>query len=315
MPFVALLAFAAAPLLPRGERDLASNGLSRAVAIFDALDANRDGRLDRAEQRRIGGVSAEELSAADLDRDGVLERGEFLGLHRRMLRREGQCAARDLELAVARDLALRRARGILAAEAERGLTDTRQRTASALSDRLASRGGGSTQADEDVARAFARFERRVLDDEGLDDAAARLVAAFRGAPIVLAPAAEHEADEPDPEELVRALLADRARGGRRAVALLSELRRTLGIDPDGMRRVPSDPRAHAGSERGEAVVSTLEQAVAARRSTTALLRELRALLADSVLGSAAIDDCEAALARDRATSAHFDRLRAALRVH
>ena len=96
---------------------------------------------------------------------------------------------------------------------------------------------------------------------------------------------------------------------------MSELRRTLGIDPDGMRRVPSDPRAHAGSVRGEAVVSTLEQAVAARRSTTALLRELRALLADSVLGSAAIDDCEAALARDRATSAHFDRLRAALRVH
>ena len=49
-----------------------------AAALFDRLDGDHDGTLDRKELR--GRVSAKELFAADPDNDRTLTKGEYLAL-------------------------------------------------------------------------------------------------------------------------------------------------------------------------------------------------------------------------------------------
>jgi Ca2+-binding EF-hand superfamily protein len=49
-----------------------------AAALFDRLDRDHDGTLDRRELR--GRLSAKELAAADPDHDGTLTKGEYLAV-------------------------------------------------------------------------------------------------------------------------------------------------------------------------------------------------------------------------------------------
>jgi Ca2+-binding EF-hand superfamily protein len=49
-----------------------------ATALFDRLDRDKDGTLDKREMR--GRLSASEMAAADPDQDGTLTKDEYLGV-------------------------------------------------------------------------------------------------------------------------------------------------------------------------------------------------------------------------------------------
>lgn len=300
---------------------LASNGLERALAIFAALDANGDGRLEAAERRRIGGVDPAQLSAADLDGDGFLARGEFLVLHRRLLQREGQVPARELELEVARFQAQRRAREVVANQEERALSAP-SGPAPAPSERWAKKRAFAESSASELELAFSALEQRVLADEPVGAACDRLLEALRRTPIVFAPT-EGRAESPD--ALVRALRDDAARGRRRSAALLSELRRILGVEAatrtkgaaparsvDSSASSESVPAAGLGAGRRSSALADVERSLADGTSIEGRLQGLRALLAGDQAALAAVDAFDSALKRGEPATEPLARLRRVL---
>ena len=90
-----------------GTVDLAE-AKSAASRLFDKLDRDHDGTLDRRELR--GRLNAKDFAAADPDNDGTLDKNEFLALVEKRFKaadpdNDGTIDAKELKSAAGRSLA------------------------------------------------------------------------------------------------------------------------------------------------------------------------------------------------------------------
>ena len=81
--------------------------LQAASKLFDKLDRDHDGTLDRRELR--GRVNAKDFAAADPDNDGTLDKNEFLALVEKRFKaadpdNDGTIDAKELKSAAGRSL-------------------------------------------------------------------------------------------------------------------------------------------------------------------------------------------------------------------
>ena len=78
-----------------------------ATALFDRLDVNHDGTIDR---RELGGrLSAREFAAADVDKEGTLTKDEYLAVVEQRFKaadtdRDGTLTAKELHTNAGRAL-------------------------------------------------------------------------------------------------------------------------------------------------------------------------------------------------------------------
>lgn len=223
--FLVAIGALVAPLSAQDASPAVANSLSRALGVFEALDADHDGRIDAREGERIDGLRAGELSAADADGDGRLCRGEFLVLYRQLLSRGGQRAAADLEQETARIQALRRARAALSDRRWEAGGDPALR---ALVARSAPR---AIVTDGRLLDAFGELERSVLSGRASPSAFASLRdawhATLRDAASATAPGERSRASSADVERGIAELEAEVKSGGARNVVRLRALRELL----------------------------------------------------------------------------------------
>ncbi|MBK7875030.1 MAG: hypothetical protein IPJ77_04640 [Planctomycetes bacterium] len=161
----------------------------------------------------------------------------------------------------------------------------------------------------------------MLVGEPVGPTCAQLNEALHRAPIVLAASTERDA-QAALRSILRALEHEPPRG-RRSVALLSELRRLLGLDgapraarvaprgaptPDSMGALASGLR----SGRLRAVLAELERAIAANEPIDRLLHQSRALLGVSPAARSAWEALVSSAEHGAALREPFDRLRTAV---
>lgn len=269
-----------------------SNSLAHAVAIFRGLDADGDRFLGPAENAAIEGVADDERSSADHDKDGRIDRGEFLALHLRTLERSGRRPAADLQAEVARVLARRRVRQLAQPEL-RALASSRVGAGTS-----ARRAHALSELDPELSASFRRLEADLLARTDPAPALALFRSALqraRSRTCGALPASEADRDR-KLDALLISIEVDARGSSRLAVVHLKELRDLLGV------AAPSHPstRPVAGPS-GNTVVpgSTLD--TSASRTVAPALHLSRMQFA--------IVDLELALAAQRATEPDVERLR------
>jgi hypothetical protein len=128
--------------------------LRRALAIWSAADADRDGRIGAIEAASFP-IDAEGFRRGDLDGDGAWSREEFLHFYRRCLIASSEPIGADLEAEIVRQRALKKVRAL--EEARRCDSDRR-----------------SCSFDSEIAAAFAGLEARLRERRASPDDVVRL---------------------------------------------------------------------------------------------------------------------------------------------
>lgn len=261
----------------------AANSLARALAAFEALDADHDGRVDAREGERIDGLRAGEFSAEDADGDGRLCRGEFLVLYRQLLSRSGLRAAPDLEQETARVQALRRARAALSDRRWEAGGDPALRA-------LVARSTPRVPATEGrLLDAFGELERSVLSGQASPSKFTSLRDAWRATQRDAAAAAaagqRSRAPSADVERALAELEAEVKSGGARTVVRLRALRELLTGSPRESSAKPmvSNPPPSTPAPaalrivRIDSALEDLQRALDARTASAADIERVRGL--------------------------------------